>query len=181
MLTLGIPAERIVKQGLGVDPAECTGGDRGRARSEWQCSETDCVVGHLANLSPPKGTVDLLRAARQAWQQGARFGVVLAGPQMPEFRRFWQRNFVPKKRVTLLGTLDDKQKHATSLPASTFAACRRAPSRSGWYCWVLGERKAEHRLQGRGHRRTHSAGRRWLTRAVWRYRGPGRSNDSDGG
>ena len=63
----------------------------------------------LANLSPPKGTVDLLRAARKAWERGARFRVALAGPEMPEFRRFWQ-DFEPKDRVVRLGVLNDAQK-----------------------------------------------------------------------
>ncbi len=132
ILSLGIPAERIVKQGLGVDPGECTGGDRGRARSEWSCLEQDCVVGHLANLSPPKGTVDLLRAARQAWEKGANFRLVLAGPRMPEFRRFWQ-NFEPKERVTLLGPLDDTQKRDFFAGIDVFCL----PSRSDSFGLVL--------------------------------------------
>ncbi len=109
LVEMGIAAERIVKQGMGVNPAECTLGDRERARLAWGCADYECVVGHLANLSPPKGTIDLLRAARRAWEGGARFRVVLAGPRMPEFNRFWQ-NFEPKERVIVIGELSDQQK-----------------------------------------------------------------------
>src|SRR5687767_5307685 len=35
VLGLGIPVGKIVLQGLGVEPAECTGGDRGAARRAW--------------------------------------------------------------------------------------------------------------------------------------------------
>src|SRR3712207_8909098 len=40
--------------------------------------------------SEEKGTVDLLRAAAHLWQRGQNFHVVLAGPEMPNFRRFWR-------------------------------------------------------------------------------------------
>src|SRR5436305_491523 len=86
---LGVPPERVVLQGLGVDPAESTGGDRARVRAEWGVAEDEVVVGHLANASVEKGTVDLLRAAEVVWRRGRRFPVVLAGPEMPNFRRHW--------------------------------------------------------------------------------------------
>jgi glycosyltransferase involved in cell wall biosynthesis len=107
---VGIPFDRIVLQGLGVDPAECTNGDRARARSMWQIPDDECAIGHLANLSAAKGTIDLLLASRRAWGAGSSFRVVLAGPSMPNFRRFW-RNFEPKERVTLLGPLSEPEKN----------------------------------------------------------------------
>src|SRR5581483_7615653 len=79
---LGIPEDRVVLQGLGVDPAECTGGDRDAARRAWGVGPDEVVVGHLANLSAEKGTVDLLAASARAWAAGARFRLVLAGPDM---------------------------------------------------------------------------------------------------
>jgi glycosyltransferase involved in cell wall biosynthesis len=106
---LGIPFDRIVLQGMGVDPGECTGGDRERSRRNWGVEADECVIGHLANLSRAKGTVDLLRAARMAWEGGARFRVALAGGEMPDFRRFLQ-DFEPKDRVQLLGPLDETGK-----------------------------------------------------------------------
>lgn len=61
-LDLGVYPDKIVLQGLGVDSAECTGGDRDRVRSDWGVQANDVVVGHLANLSVEKGTVDLMKA-----------------------------------------------------------------------------------------------------------------------
>ena len=109
LLERGFGAERVVLQGLGVDPAECTGGDRRAARAAWGAGPGDVVVGHLANNSREKGSVDLLRAAQRAWQRGARFGLVLAGPEMPNFRAFW-RHYRPAGPVRRLGVLDDRQK-----------------------------------------------------------------------
>src|SRR5579871_3421820 len=56
---LGVDPHKIVLQGLGVDPAECTGGDRHRARRAWQVCRGEVVIGHLANNSREKGTIDL--------------------------------------------------------------------------------------------------------------------------
>src|SRR6185437_13588632 len=77
-LDRGIPAERLIVQGMGLDRYSCTGGDRLRARAEWGIGPEDVVIGHLANNSREKGSVDLLRAAERAWRQGGRFAVVLA-------------------------------------------------------------------------------------------------------
>jgi len=129
---LGVPDERITLQGLGVDADECTGGDRATARQRWNISNSDCVIGHLANLSPPKGTIDLLRAARTAWTNGAKFRVVLAGPEMPEFRRFWQ-SFEPKQRVVKLGVISDCQKRDFLAGIDGFCL----PSRSDSFGLVL--------------------------------------------
>ena len=83
---LGVPAGRVVLQGLGVDAAECTGGDRSAARRAWGVGPAAVVVGHLANLSAEKGSVDLLHAL-PALPAGVT--LVLAGPAMPNFERAW--------------------------------------------------------------------------------------------
>lgn len=132
LLERGIPAERLVLQGMGVDPRECTGGDRGRARAAWGVGPDEVVVGHLANNSVEKGTVDLLRAAETAWKQGVRFKVVLAGPQMPNFLRFWE-GFHPKENVRCLGRLSDEQKRDFFAGIDLFAL----PSRSDSFGLVL--------------------------------------------
>jgi glycosyltransferase involved in cell wall biosynthesis len=129
---MGIPFDRIVLQGMGVDAAECTGGDRESARRAWQAEPNECIIGHLANLSHAKGAVDLLRAAKRAWEQGARFRVVLAGPWMPDFKQCW-RDYEPKKRVILLGVLSEEQKR--DFYAGIDAFC--LPSRSDSFGLVL--------------------------------------------
>jgi glycosyltransferase involved in cell wall biosynthesis len=129
---LGVPVERIHLQGLGVEPAECTGGDRERARAAWGTPPGEVVVGHLANNSAEKGTVDLLRAAELAWARGLRFQVVLAGPEMPNFRTFWTR-FAARHHVTRLGMLTDEQKRDFFAGIDVFAL----PSRTDSFGLVL--------------------------------------------
>jgi glycosyltransferase involved in cell wall biosynthesis len=95
-------------------------------------AEDEVVVGHLANNSEEKGSVDLLRAAELAWQAGHRFRVLLAGPEMPNFRCFWP-TFGPTELVRRLGVLDDEQKRDFFAGLDLFAL----PSRSDSFGLVL--------------------------------------------
>jgi glycosyltransferase involved in cell wall biosynthesis len=128
----GLPADRLVLQGLGVEPGECTGGSRQDARARWGVKPDEVVVGHLANLSVEKGSVDLLRAAESAWQQGRRFTMVLAGPAMPNFRRFW-KSYPFAGRVRCLGVLSEAEKRDFFAGIDLFAL----PSRSDSFGLVL--------------------------------------------
>jgi glycosyltransferase involved in cell wall biosynthesis len=132
MMDSGIEPERVVLQRLGVDPEECTGGARWRTRADWGATRADVVVGHLANNSEEKGSVDLLRAAEMLWAQGLRFHLVLAGSEMPNFRRFWQGyRFAP--RVRRLGAISAAQKRDFFAGLDIFAL----PSRSDSFGLVL--------------------------------------------
>jgi glycosyltransferase involved in cell wall biosynthesis len=129
---LGAPEERVVLQGLGVDPAECTGGDREAARRHWGVESGTVVIGHLANNSVEKGTVDLLKAAAIAVGRGHPVRVLLAGPEMPNFRRFWE-DYPKEDLVTRLGVISDEQKRAFFAGIDVFAL----PSRSDSFGLVL--------------------------------------------
>src|SRR5262245_671465 len=132
LLELGIPEAKLVLQGLGVAGAECTGGNRERIRSKWAVKPDEVVVGHLANNSVEKGTVDLLRAAQRLWQKGNHFVVVLAGPEMPNFLRSWH-GFTPAGRVLRLGVLGERHKRDFFAGIDLFAL----PSRSDSFGLVL--------------------------------------------
>jgi glycosyltransferase involved in cell wall biosynthesis len=127
LLTHGVPREKLVLQGMGVDLASCTGGDRARARAAWGAAPGEVVVGHLANNSIEKGTVDLLRAAEMAWRGDTRFRLVLAGPEMRNFRDFWDR-YGCKERVTRLGVLDESAKRDLFAGLDVFAMPSRSDS-----------------------------------------------------
>jgi glycosyltransferase involved in cell wall biosynthesis len=104
----GVRPERIIVQGLGVDPSECTGGDRRRARARWQVRDAEIVIGHLANNSYEKGSIDLVRACDCLISRGIRFRLVLAGPDMPNFIRFMADRTNPE--FIRLGELSDEEK-----------------------------------------------------------------------
>lgn len=128
----GVPASHVILQGMGVDPAECTGGDRARARAAWGVADGEVVVGHLANHSVEKGTTDLLAAASRAWVGGAAFRLVTAGPTMPNFDRAWV-DYPERARVRLLGRIDDAAKRDFFAGIDVFCL----PSRSDSFGLVL--------------------------------------------
>jgi glycosyltransferase involved in cell wall biosynthesis len=76
--------------------------------------------------------VDLLKAVQLLWQRGRRCAVVLAGPEMPNFQRFWKA-FTPRGRVLRLGVLDAGQKRDFFAGIDLFAL----PSRSDSFGIVL--------------------------------------------
>ncbi len=121
---LGVPESRLTLQGLGIDAAECTGGDRERARRSWGVTAGEFVVGHLANLSREKGTPDLVAATRSL-----RVRTVLAGPAMPNF----ERGFAASPGATRLGPLTESAKRDFFAGIDLFAL----PSRSDSFGLVL--------------------------------------------
>jgi glycosyltransferase involved in cell wall biosynthesis len=129
---LGVAHHRIVLQGLGVDPAECTGGVRHRARASWQVPDDQIVIGHLANNSIEKGTVDLVRATERLWQRGQRVQLVLAGPEMPNFKHFWSRR-MRTENILRIGAISEVAKRDFFAGIDLFAL----PSRSDSYGLVL--------------------------------------------
>ena len=137
LLDRDIPPERVILQGMGLDVESCTGGDRGAAWAAWGIKTDAVVVGHLANLSHEKGTIDLLQAAQRAWADGGQFRVVLAGPEMPNFQRFWN-TYAAKNFVVKLGVLDARQKKDFFAGIDVFAL----PSRSDSFGLVLPEAMA---------------------------------------
>ena len=136
--SLGLPAEKIILQGLGVEPAECSGVDRTAARRRWNLPDDAFVIGHLANNSWEKGTNDLVQALEPLWRAGQPIHLLLAGPEMPNFTTFW-RGFETRcpafaqKWVRRLGPINDAEKRDFYANIDVFAL----PSRSDSFGLVL--------------------------------------------
>jgi glycosyltransferase involved in cell wall biosynthesis len=135
---MGIASEKIILQGLGVEPSECTGGNRTEARRRWNLPDDAFVIGHLANNSFEKGTNDLLQALDPLWRQDRPIYLLLAGPQMPNFTRFWQAlearcPLFTSTWVRRLGPISDADKRDFFATIDVFAL----PSRSDSFGLVL--------------------------------------------
>lgn len=133
LLACAIPEDRLVMQGLGVDLPGCTGGDRAKARAAWEITD-EVAVGHLANNSRAKGTIDLIESARLLWSEGRRVVLILAGPRMPDFNAYLSK--LPKGLpLRILGKLDEEQKRDFFAGLDLFAL----PSRSDSFGLVIPE------------------------------------------
>jgi len=105
----GVTAARQAIVGLGVDPASCTGGDRAKTRASWRVDDETAVIGHLANKSRDKGTIDLLRATERLRAARVPFTLVLAGPEMPAFTAEWAKT-PERARIVNLPELTDAER-----------------------------------------------------------------------
>jgi glycosyltransferase involved in cell wall biosynthesis len=123
---IGIRQDRIVLQGMGVDPTECTEGDQTTARIRWALKSDDLVVGHLASLSVEKGTVDLVEAMREVCRLGARPKLLLAGPETLAFRGIVRCGL--GDWVKVLGPISDTEKRDFFAAIDVFALPSRSDS-----------------------------------------------------
>lgn len=124
---MGVAPDKLILQGMGVDPAECTGGDRRAARGRWGVRPGEVVIGHLANLSAEKGSIDLVRAVDAVRRRDVPVRLVLAGSAMPAFEEFWKRLGDPPW-VTRLGEIDDAQKRDFYAGLDVFAMPSKSDS-----------------------------------------------------
>lgn len=137
-IKLGLPAEKVILQGLGVEPRDCTGGNRANARRGWNLPDDAFVVGHLANNSWEKGTNDLVQALESLWRANRPIYLLLGGPQMPNFTRFWNAfdtrcPSLAQQYVRRLGPISDAEKRDYFAAIDVFAL----PSRSDSFGLVL--------------------------------------------
>jgi glycosyltransferase involved in cell wall biosynthesis len=127
LLDLGFASKTLVLQGMGIRPEEVRGGGREATRRLWGIKPDTVVIGHLANLSKEKGTIDLLQAALPDERLSGKARLVLAGAQMPNFQRFWKK-VAHKDRVLLLGPLSESEKRAFFAAIDLFVLPSRVDS-----------------------------------------------------
>jgi glycosyltransferase involved in cell wall biosynthesis len=74
---LGVPEQRIVRLGMGVDLDQVRGGDA--TRFQRQHGIDGPVVTFMGAVTDDKGAVHLVRAMQRLWDQGATATLVIAG------------------------------------------------------------------------------------------------------
>lgn len=124
---LGVDCRRIVVTGAGVDVAEVTGGDGPAFRNRRGLD--GFVVGALGPPSVEKGTHDLVRAVASLRRAGRDINLVLAGPPLSGFTR-WYESLAPDERAgtTLLGYISASERRDLLAAIDAFALPSRTES-----------------------------------------------------
>ncbi len=105
----GLPTERAVVGGPGVDLAQLAGGDGTRFRQ--QHGITGPLVAIIGSMSYDKGTVHTVEAVRQLWRQGADLDLVLVGAELSPFARYLETlPAADRTRLRVFGPVDDATK-----------------------------------------------------------------------
>ncbi len=106
----GVSPSRIHKVGMGVDLTTLQGGEGQRFRTKHTL--TGPVVTFLGVVTYDKGSFHLVQAMEQMWNRGYDAHLVIAGPPVDEFLRFYNcLSEETRERIILLGPVlgQDKQ------------------------------------------------------------------------
>lgn len=123
----GVPPERIVVAGPGVNPGEVIGGDGQRFRSHHGIQGT--LVASISSLSYDKGTFHLVEAVRRLRRENRQITLVLAGTVLQPFRRYWERlSPDDKEGILLLGPISQEDKRDLLAACDVFAMPSRTDS-----------------------------------------------------
>ncbi|MBC7228163.1 MAG: glycosyltransferase family 4 protein [Thermoflexales bacterium] len=123
----GVPPERILVAGPGVNPEEVLGGDGERFRSRHGIR--GAIVTSISNLSYDKGTFHLIEAVHRLRREGRDITLVLAGAVLRPFQRYWER-LAPQDQegILVLGPVDPETKRDLLAACDVFAMPSRTDS-----------------------------------------------------
>ena len=147
MVRLGVPREKIVVTGAGVDPAFGAGGNRQRMRARLGLSDADKMVLFQGTAAYDKGAMPLadavrdLRAAGYA-PEGGQLRLVFAGPSLTQFDSYYAA--LPKAArhdISVLGFVSDDDKRDLFAACDIFAMPSRTDSFGIVYleAWLYGK------------------------------------------
>ena len=123
----GMPQERIIQIGMGVNPDELVGGDGRRFRQKHAIESP--IVFCIGTAAYDKGTHHLVEAMRRLWQEGHQAVLVLAGQIMDHFRSYFDA--LPsgdRRRCRLLGVIGEEEKKDLLAAGDVFAMPSRTDS-----------------------------------------------------
>lgn len=137
---LGVKNHRIHRLGMGIDLEELEGGKAQRFRSRHHLEGP--VVTFLGVVTYDKGSFYLARAMEHLWSLGEQAHLVIAGPQVDEFVRFYDR-LLPetRERILLLGPVLGRDKKDLLAATDVFALPSRIDSFGIVYleAWAYGK------------------------------------------
>jgi glycosyltransferase involved in cell wall biosynthesis len=110
LVRLGVANERLHKLGMGIDLDQLQGGDARRFRARYNLDGP--LVTFLGVVTYDKGSFHLVQAMERLWSQDEHAHLVMAGPPVDAFIRFYNRlSPATRERIIIPGTVlgQDKQ------------------------------------------------------------------------
>lgn len=116
----GVSQAQIKLLGMGVTPADVTGGDAQRIRRTLDINGP--VILFIGVLAHDKGAVHLIEAMKPLWEEGCSATLVLAGPKMEHFSTYFAKQpaFV-RQHCRLPGVVTGDDKRDLFAAATVFA------------------------------------------------------------
>jgi len=123
----GVCRDRLIEAGVGVNPAEVTGGDAAAFRAKYGIRAP--FVFYAGTSAFDKGTVHLIEAMRRLWARGEAADLVLAGQSLEQFRHY-HAALPPEERhrCHLLGFISEEDKRGLFAAGTVFAMPSRTDS-----------------------------------------------------
>ncbi len=123
----GLPSEKTIVAGPGIELASAEIGNADRFRTTRQLDTP--IVLSVGRPSAEKGTLQTIAAARQLWQTGQQFTLVLIGNAAPEVAKaIGQLPSAMQHNVRTLGHVPDATKWDALAAANVFAMPSRTDS-----------------------------------------------------
>ncbi len=127
LLSQGIAADQLHLVGAGVDPATVAGGDGAAFRARQNIEGP--IVAIIGTTAYDKGTPHLVEAMQALWRQGREATLVIAGPTMEHFVRWFAAlPIADRARCRLLGFISPEEKRDLLAAADIFALPSRTDS-----------------------------------------------------
>ena len=136
----GVPGHRMHVVGVGIEPGEITGGDGRRFRAKHKLEGP--IVFFQGTAAYDKGTDHTVQAMQKLWQEGHPATLVIAGPIMSHFQRFYDE--LPpsdQAKTRLLGFISPEEKRDLFAAGDVFVMPSRTDSfgivyLEAWLCGV---------------------------------------------
>ncbi|MEI6044716.1 MAG: glycosyltransferase family 4 protein [Chloroflexota bacterium] len=126
--------------GVGIEPSEIVGGDGTQFRAEHKIEGP--LVFFQGTAAYDKGTHHIVQAMQRLWQSGYEATLVIAGPIMSHFQRFYDElPSLDKARIRLLGFISPQEKRDLFAAGDLFLMPSRTDSfgivyLEAWLCGI---------------------------------------------
>ncbi len=140
LLERGVPGDKMHVVGVGLDPEEITGGDGAAFRRKHNLEGP--IVFFQGTAAYDKGTQHLVEAMQYLWRTGKPASLVIAGPVMSHFQKFYDElSAETKKNIRFLGFITPQEKRDLFAAGDIFVMPSRTDSFGIVYleAWLCGK------------------------------------------